>query len=436
MVIYELGMKIQRISPLKGRHLLVYGLMMTISLSNLKVIMSCRRLKNVSSILSAGLVFQRLESGCDVKAAQKGHLYMTFQEVASFIGYMKTQTNRSVYIWGAGVYGDAVGQLLNQNGVPWAGYYDNYLVLDQGLNGKPVFSGKGLEDSVSSFYIVAVIKSETVRQQLQDCGVPENRMIWFEGINFWNDLRDSVVGEVDYSGAIKRFHNIHRGERCFIIGNGPSLIKEDLEKIQRAGVASFACNSIFNCFSQTCWRPDYYCAVDALFIRDEFKESGALQYILEHCRYMFARSDSYLFRYYNDSNIKNLAFCKIAVPASLSDVEFSEDCAEKVYTGYTVTYTMLQLAAYMGFSEIYLLGIDHHFSCELNDDGIVLKDGRVQDHLGALNDSYPVVAPVDKMTRAYEAAKRYADGHGIQIYNATRGGKLEVFPRVDFDSLF
>lgn len=40
------------------------------------------------------------------------------------------------------------------------------------------------------------------------------------------------------------------------------------------------------------------------------------------------------------------------------------------------------------------------------------------------------------MSLAYKAARKYADAHGIKIYNATRGGKLEVFERVDFDSLF
>ena len=36
----------------------------------------------------------------------------------------------------------------------------------------------------------------------------------------------------------------------------------------------------------------------------------------------------------------------------------------------------------------------------------------------------------------YMCAKEYAERHEIKIYNATRGGKLEVFERVDFDSLF
>jgi len=38
--------------------------------------------------------------------------------------------------------------------------------------------------------------------------------------------------------------------------------------------------------------------------------------------------------------------------------------------------------------------------------------------------------------RAYKTAKKYADRHGVKIYNATRGGNLEVFERVDFDTLF
>lgn len=42
----------------------------------------------------------------------------------------------------------------------------------------------------------------------------------------------------------------------------------------------------------------------------------------------------------------------------------------------------------------------------------------------------------DRMILAYESAKKYVDSHNISIYNATRGGMLEVFERVDFDSLF
>lgn len=80
----------------------------------------------------------------------------------------------------------------------------------------------------------------------------------------------------------------------------------------------------------------------------------------------------------------------------------------------------------MGFKEIYLLGVDFTGADE---------------HGGKYNHFYSEkeltsVSYTDQVKNSYEKAKKYADEHGIKIYNATRGGKLEIFPRVDFDSLF
>ena len=88
----------------------------------------------------------------------------------------------------------------------------------------------------------------------------------------------------------------------------------------------------------------------------------------------------------------------------------------------TVTISLIQIAVYMGFKEIYLLSCDCDYS------------GPKQHftYYGMKSDS----KAGDIMILAYQAAKDYADSHGIKIYNATRGGKLEVFEREDFDSLF
>ena len=40
-----------------------------------------------------------------------------------------------------------------------------------------------------------------------------------------------------------------------------------------------------------------------------------------------------------------------------------------------------------------------------------------------------------RMTEAYVVIKRILNSKGVQVYNATRGGKLEVFPRIDLDDL-
>ena len=107
--------------------------------------------------------------------------------------------------------------------------------------------------------------------------------------------------------------------------------------------------------------------------------------------------------------------------------KFSEDLSRKSYEGGTVTYSCLQMAAYMGFKNIFLLGMDRtdprkgknqmmahvyeeeQYTSKLYDEGVRLGD---------------------------EAARRYAEEHNINIFNATRGGYLEIYERVNFDLLF
>ena len=42
---------------------------------------------------------------------------------------------------------------------------------------------------------------------------------------------------------------------------------------------------------------------------------------------------------------------------------------------------------------------------------------------------------IDRSLVVYRLLKQYADKHGIHIYNATRGGNLEVFPRVTLEDV-
>ena len=78
----------------------------------------------------------------------------------------------------------------------------------------------------------------------------------------------------------------------------------------------------------------------------------------------------------------------------------------------------------MGFKEIYLLGVDCNYKGKLH----FYNSDKLEKKMINHNE--------DGMIKCYRSAKKYADEHGIKIFNATRGGALEVFPRVDFDSLF
>ena len=75
-------------------------------------------------------------------------------------------------------------------------------------------------------------------------------------------------------GDIARFRNIHRGERCFVMGNGPSLNKMDLNKLSNEIV--FGCNAVFLLFERIAWRPKYFVCVDTRVLRDRAADITAM----------------------------------------------------------------------------------------------------------------------------------------------------------------
>ena len=111
-----------------------------------------------------------------------------------------------------------------------------------------------------------------------------------------------------------------------------------------------------------------------------------------------------------------------------------------------MTYTCLQLAAYFGFEEIYLIGVDANYvipsDAELSGASRVKEIDMESDDPNHFHPDYFGKGKrwhepnVDVMIEAYEEAKRACNAKGIKITNATVGGKLEVFPRVAFESLF
>ncbi len=223
---------------------------------------------------------------------------------------------------------------------------------------------------------------------------------------------------------ITTLKNAHYGKRCFIIGNGPSLKLEDLSKLKKE--ICFGSHCIFEIFDKTDWRPTYYCAQDYKLIK---KQKNNISYKVDSEKFI-ASSEYTMYPYIKDAHYVKINNKKFYPELPL----FSEDISEMFYGGWTVTYMAIQIAAYMGFKSIYLLGIDHNYSVTLNPDGSLSKQN-LQDHFSE-NDRITNVPQLYKSTLAYEAARQYADAHGIKIYNATRGGKLEVFERVDFDTLF
>lgn len=362
---------------------------------------------------------------------------MEFDNLDKFIAYI-LDLRKDIYIWGTGVYGDLLGQLFNKYGKKWNGYYDNFPnseILE--LNGKKIFNAQKVSLR-NGIYILSMRNNESVYNQLRENGIFKECIVTFSSKDLYEQMRKIVIESAQYTKRIKQFKGIHAGERCLIIGNGPSLILGDIEKSKKLGLFTMASNMIFNCYEQTLWRPNYYFFTDVMGMRSVFAKKEILTMVLKNCEYAFTRTDGLLFEYRNDNGIQNLIYFDFVYSKDEENFDFSEDCSKQIYIGYTVTYAMLQMAAYMGFKEIYLIGMDHNFSIvKASKDGNIVVNKAVQDHAKVLGETklWGGVADIYNITRAYIAAERYASVHDIKIYNATRGGKLDVFERINFDEL-
>lgn len=234
----------------------------------------------------------------------------------------------------------------------------------------------------------------------------------------------------DSEKLLEESKGLHKGKRAFIVCNGPSLKAEDLTKIHQNGDISFASNKINSIFNQTDWRPDYYCVFD----------EGYQHTILDIMNEVPAK-----IKFFRQSSFKTTR--KVTSPCIwlnadgdvklLDGPKFSDDISEVIYTIATVTYTMIQIAVYMGIRELYIIGCDNSYAQERTKDGKIINKGGASYFKGSdIENTKSITAAVWQMDIAYHFLSQYASKNSIKVLNATRGGYLEEFPRVDFDSLF
>jgi hypothetical protein len=238
------------------------------------------------------------------------------------------------------------------------------------------------------------------------------------------------------SRKITQFKDTHLGESCFIIGNGPSLTIRDLNMIKNH--ASFSCNRINLLLDKTDWKPYYYTFTDSLMASKYFDEV----YDMEK-RQMFVVVSNTSYPTLKKQFGKDCIFLRSYYEMENSGLpKFSDNVSKKLYQHGTVTFANIQLAVYMGFKNIFLIGVDHNYGISKKKDGSIVIDKELigKDHFDenyyTLEHSHAVPANISAMTDAYLSAKKYCDQRGVKVFNATRGGKLEVFPRVNFDELF
>jgi len=230
-----------------------------------------------------------------------------------------------------------------------------------------------------------------------------------------------------FSSADKEYwinlKNRYVGRRGFIIGNGPSLSPSDLEKLKNE--ITIASNKIYLIFDKTTWRPTIYTVADHILWPKINEE--ALEYF----------KTVHIPNYLDAPRSENVVYWRS--PFSLFTKRFSGDMSYGAYGGHTVTFENIQIAYHLGLNPIYLIGCDHSYSGEgVVTPGIAIRQSS---HVSHFHPNYrkegEIVMPaaISKMESSYSMAKKYIESRGGEIYNATRGGKLEIFNRVDLDKV-
>jgi len=216
----------------------------------------------------------------------------------------------------------------------------------------------------------------------------------------------------------------YKGKRGFVIGNGPSLKISDLELL--SGEITIASNKIYLAFEQTTWRPTFFTISDPLVwkkIKFDVKKYFEKVHI---SNYLDSNTDA------------DIVYWRVLYRKGVNGF-FSDTLEKGAYSGHTITFDNLQLAVHLGLNPIYLIGCDHYYEGEkISRTGKPIRQGTQNTHFieGYRNEGELVMpACLDKMENAYREAKKYSDTTTTKIYNASRGGHLEIFERIDFDQI-
>jgi uncharacterized Rossmann fold enzyme len=223
---------------------------------------------------------------------------------------------------------------------------------------------------------------------------------------------------------LQHWRNRYQGERCFIVGNGPSLKKTDLSKLKNE--FSIGMNRIYLAFDEYDFKTSCLVSVNDLVLEQCHQDINNLTIP----KFITWRARKYI------NADKNTMF--LDTDYTLPE-NFNGDALGRLFEGFTVTYVCLQLAYFMGFKKAVLIGVDHNFVTKGPANQVVISEGEDPNHFSGnyFGKGFRWQLPdLEGSERAYLLAKQAYDADGRQILDATVGGKLTVFPKVGYNDLF
>lgn len=212
-------------------------------------------------------------------------------------------------------------------------------------------------------------------------------------------------------------------QRCFIIGNGPSLRQMDLRPLKNE--FTFGMNRIYLAFPEWGFSTSCLVSVNDLVLEqcaEEMKSLGIPKFLTWRARSWFHGDSKAIFLDSDFTGPEN----------------FSGDATRRIFEGFTVTFVALQLAFFMGFEEAILIGVDHNFTTQGPANQAVVSQGDDPNHFASnyFGKGFKWQLPdLEGSERAYRLAKAAYEQAGRRVIDATVNGKLTIFPKREYGSL-
>ena len=226
---------------------------------------------------------------------------------------------------------------------------------------------------------------------------------------------------------LRTYQDRYKGKRCFVIGNGPSLKNTDLSLIKDE--FTFGMNRVYLAFEEWGFQTSFLVSVNDLVIEqcsEEFQDLSLPKFFSWRSRkllYPLGKPD--IKTHFLDTTYTNQ--------------RFNNRLVSRFWEGGTVTYICLQLAFCMGFQEVYLIGVDHNFESKGTANKTVISTGNDLNHFSPeyFGKGFRWQLPdLETSEIAYRLANSVYRENGRQIFDATVGGRLTVFPKVDYPGIF
>lgn len=222
---------------------------------------------------------------------------------------------------------------------------------------------------------------------------------------------------------LNSFRNKYNGSECVIVGNGPSVHIEDLNKIQSSGKIIFTFNRFYLAYKQfelDSFDPNFIMSIDPQMIEDfgqEIINNKKSATVLFGVNKKISLNGNFI-----TFNIKN------RVP-----FEFQTNPFRRISTGDSSVIAAIQLAFFMGIKNIYLYGIDHNFEHEvINDNGMAEGgDNHFINNYRSGKKWHPPIS--ENIEKAFEKCDDFLRANNGYLINCSRKSKLKNIERRSLD---